>query len=104
MLFSVTIKDCDVQTFHVGGAGGGGKDTCSSGVRIVHRASGASGRAVDSRSQRKNKELAWKRMAESKAFIAWHKIECARRMGQESELNRILDDLLLDKNIKVEYY
>lgn len=37
LLFSVTMKDCDLQTFTVGGPGGGGKDTSSTGVRIVHR-------------------------------------------------------------------
>lgn len=103
-MFSITIKDCEVQTFRVGGAGGGGKDTCDSGVRIVHKASGASGRAVETRSQSKNKQLAWKRMAESKEFKAWHKLECARRLGQESEIQKLLDEKLLDKNLKIEYY
>lgn len=36
LLFSVTMKDCDLQFFTVGGPGGGGKDTSSTGVRIVH--------------------------------------------------------------------
>ncbi len=104
MLFSVTIKDCEVQTFRVGGSGGGGKDTCDSGVRIVHTASGATGRAVDTRSQAKNKQLAWKRLANSKEFKAWHKLECARLLGQVSEIEKLLDEELLDKNLKIEYY
>lgn len=37
LLFSVTIKDCDVGTFTVKGPGGGGKDTSQTGVRVTHR-------------------------------------------------------------------
>lgn len=104
MLFTVTIKDCDVQTFTVGGNGGSGKDTANTGVRVVHRASGAAGRAVDTRSQKKNKQLAFKRMAESKEFKAWHKLECAKRLGQIEEINKTVNEQLLDKDIKIEYY
>jgi len=104
LLFSVTIKDCDVQTFAVGGNGGSGKDTCNSGVRIVHKASVASGRAVDTRSQLKNKRLAWKRMAQSKEFKDWHKIECARRLGQAEEIETLLNESLSGKNLKIEYF
>jgi hypothetical protein len=37
LLFSVTMNDCDVQTFTVKGNGGSGKDTSQTGIRIVHR-------------------------------------------------------------------
>lgn len=37
LLFSVTLEDCEVQTFTVGGNGGSGKDTSQTGVRIIHR-------------------------------------------------------------------
>ncbi len=37
LLFSVTIKDCDVDTFTVSGNGGAGKDTSQTGVRVTHR-------------------------------------------------------------------
>lgn len=36
LLFSVTIKDCRVDTFTVGGNGGSGKDTSNTGVRVTH--------------------------------------------------------------------
>lgn len=35
LLFSVTMKDLEMQTFSVGGHGGGGKDTSNSGVRLI---------------------------------------------------------------------
>lgn len=50
LLFSVTIKDVDMQTFTVGGHGGSGKGTSNSGCRLVHRDSGAVGEGRDHRS------------------------------------------------------
>lgn len=70
-LFSVTLKDCRVDCFTVGGNGGGGKDTSNTGVRVTHIQSGAVGKATDTRSQAKNKALAFRRMGESKEFVAW---------------------------------
>jgi hypothetical protein len=49
-LFSVMIKDCEVQTFTVGGHGGSGKDTSNNGCRVIHRASGAVGEGREYRS------------------------------------------------------
>ena len=37
LLFSVTIKDCKVESFTAGvKAGGGGKDTSNNAIRITH--------------------------------------------------------------------
>jgi protein subunit release factor B len=67
-ILSVTIADCDVQTFRAGGSGGQNQNKRDTGVRIIHRASGARGEARDERSQLQNKRLAWKRMAASPQF------------------------------------
>lgn len=100
LLFSVTIKDCEVQTFRCGGNGGQNVNKVESGVRIVHRPSGATGQACDTRDQFRNKRLAFKRMAESKAFKAWHYLECAKRLGKPS-IDDIVDREM--ENIKIEY-
>ncbi len=71
LLFSVTLKDCVVQTFRSGGKGGQNQNTRDTGVRIIHRASGARGEARDERSQLQNKKLAFRRMADSAIFRAW---------------------------------
>jgi protein subunit release factor B len=71
LLFSVTLKDCDVDTFRAGGNGGQNQNKRDTGVRVTHRASGAVGTARDSRSQLQNKKLAFRRMAETKLFQAW---------------------------------
>lgn len=104
-VFSVTIQDCDVQTFSVGGNGGSGKDTSNTGVRIVHRASGAVGEGREHRSQLQNKYAAWRRMGESKAFQAWAKAEVMRRRGElspEQLAEQAVEKDLLSHNLLVE--
>lgn len=101
LLFSVNIKDCEVQTFRCGGHGGQNVNKVESGVRVIHRASGARGHSCDTRDQLRNKRLAFKRMAETKEFKIWHKLETARRLGQPS-IDEIVDEQM--KNIRIEYY
>lgn len=82
LLLSVTMKDFRMQTFSVGGHGGGGKDTSNSGVRLIHDASGAVGEGREHRSNTQNRRSAFLKLVETKKFKDWHRIECARRMGQ----------------------
>lgn len=98
LLFSVTINDCRVDTFTVGGHGGAGKDTSNTGVRVTHPASGAVGKATDTRSQAKNKALAFRRMAETKEFQAWAKLAAADIGSIEDEVDEMMDE----RNLKVE--
>lgn len=71
LLFSVTLKDCETQTFRCGGNGGQNQNKRDTGVRIIHPPSGARGEARDERSQLQNKRLAFRRMAQSALFRAW---------------------------------
>lgn len=112
LLFSVTKKDFDIQTFTVPGPGGGGKDTSNTGVRLIHRDSGAVGEGREHRSNSKNREAAFKKLVNSKKFKDWHRIETARRMGKKLEetpeqirerVNRMVDEGLKDGTIKIEY-
>lgn len=82
LLFSITKDDFEIQTFSVGGHGGGGKDTSNSGVRLIHTASGARGEGREHRTNTQNRRSAFMKLVESQTFLAWHKAECARRMGQ----------------------
>ncbi len=43
-------------------------------------------------------------MANSKKFQTWHKMECARRLGQLESIEDTLDEQMKELNIKVEYY
>lgn len=68
LVLSVTLKDCEVQTFRAGGKGGQNQNKRDTGVRIIHHPSGARGEARDERSQLQNKRLAFKRMADHPLF------------------------------------
>jgi protein subunit release factor B len=85
LLFSLTANDFEFQTFCTGGAGGQHRNAKQNGVRCIHTASGARAEHRDGRDQRKNKEAAFKKCAETKEFIAWHKAEVARRLGNNTE-------------------
>jgi len=102
LLFSVTIKDCEVQTFRSGGKGGQNVNKVESGVRIIHKASGARGQSTDTRDQYRNKRLAFQRMATSKEFKNWHRVETARRLGHPT-IEQILDKEMQPENLKIEY-
>ncbi len=71
LLFSVTLDDCDVQTFRSGGKGGQHQNKTESGVRIIHRASGARGESREQRSQLQNKKTAFQRMIKDPRFNFW---------------------------------
>jgi protein subunit release factor B len=99
--FSVTLADCDVQTFRSGGPGGQNQNKVETGVRIVHTASGARGESRQERSQLLNKRLAFRRMAETPKFKVWLQREMHRRRGIPSPEERVANDMLPD-NLKVE--
>lgn len=71
LLFSVTRKDLEVMTFRSGGPGGQHQNKVETGVRIVHRESGAVGESRSERSQHANRRLALRRLAASRKFRLW---------------------------------
>lgn len=100
LLFSITANDCEWSYTRGTGKGGQKKNKTSSAVHCMHRPSGAHGYSEASRSQRDNKEEAFKKMAESTEFKKWMRLEIARRTGDliviEEEVNRQM------RNINVE--
>lgn len=70
-ILSVTIHDCEVQTFRAGGKGGQNQNKRDTGVRIIHPPSGARGEARDERSQLQNKRRAFLRMTQTPKFRVW---------------------------------
>src|SRR5574343_296886 len=95
--FSVTIKDCEVQSMCAGGKGGQHQNKTESAIRITHRPSGAVGVARDNKSQHANKKAAWKRMCETKDFKRWVRIQAARCMGEKSIEQRVEEALQPEK-------
>lgn len=112
-LFSVTKHDFVIQTFSVGGHGGGGKDTSNSGVRLIHPASGARGEGREHRSNTANRKSAFMKLVNTTTFQNWLRVETARRLGSapretaeevRERVDRGLDEDLKNGRVKVEYY
>jgi protein subunit release factor B len=99
-MFSVGIKDCEVQTFRAGGPGGQNQNKRDTGVRVIHHPSGAVGESRDERTQLKNKKNAFRRMVESKPFMAWVKMQTSKDEHLKAEVER---DMFPNK-IKVETF
>jgi hypothetical protein len=71
LVFSVTLKDCEVQHFRSGGPGGQHQNKTSSGSRVIHHPSGARGESREHREQERNTRAAFRRIAESGKFKVW---------------------------------
>jgi len=103
LLFSLTRKDFVFETFCTGGPGGQHKNAKQNGVRCIHPPSGARAEHRDGRDQHRNKSAAFEKCVNTKAFKAWHKAEVARRLGQEYDIEKRVDEAMRPENIKVEY-
>lgn len=102
LLFTVTAADCDWEYMRGTGPGGQKRNKTESKVRCTHRASGAVGESDQTRSQHMNKSIAFRKMAESREFKIWHKLECARRTGEKISIEESVDRAMADRNLKVE--
>lgn len=100
-LFSVTLADCDIDTFSAGGPGGQHQNKSSTAVRITHRESGAAGVARENRSQLQNKKAAFRRMTEHPKFKVWlnKKIWLAGKSPEQ----RVREDME-PQNLKIEVH
>lgn len=101
-LFSVTIHDCRVDTYRGSGKGGQNRNKRDTGVRVTHEPSGAVGQSEEERSQWQNKKTAFGRMARTKEFQAWIKLESAKRLGILAEIEKKVDKEL--RKVKVEVH
>ena len=101
LLFSVSIKDCRVDTFTVGGHGGAGKDTANTGVRVTHEPSGGSGTGTRSRSQHANKVAAFESMVATPEFKTWHRRICAELTSGKAIEERVEEEMAPSK-LKIE--
>jgi len=103
LLFSLTKKDFDIQTFKSGGPGGQHQNKTDSGVRIIHRDSGAVSESRSERSQRQNKKIAFIKLAENYKFKIWlnRKVhEIISGITLEEKVNKQMDP----SNLKIEFF
>lgn len=104
LLFSVTKKDLDIQTFRAGGKGGQNQNKRETGVRIVHRDSGAVGESREYRTQEENKRAAFRRLVNSFKFRDWyfHKVqEILSRESVQEWVERQMEPVNLKCEVKV---
>lgn len=101
LLFSVTKKDLTIQTFKSGGKGGQHQNKTDSGVRIIHKKSGAVGESRDQRSQFQNKKIAFKRLVESSKFKIWLNGKTYEKINQIDIEKEVKDSMSLE-NLRVE--
>lgn len=101
-ILSVTRADLEIQTFRAGGKGGQHQNKTESGVRIIHRASGAVGLARDGRSQHRNRKVAYRRLVDSPKFQLWIRRESAKRMVDQGKIKQKVDCMMNVANLKVE--
>ena len=100
-LFSITKKDLEVQTFKSGGPGGQHQNKTDSGVRIIHKESGATGESRTEKSQLTNKKIALKRLTESKKFKVWLNMK-AYEVIKGKTIEQIVNEQMKEENLKVE--
>ncbi len=99
-ILHLTKKDFVIETFRAGGKGGQNQNKRDTGVRIKHPPSGAVGEARDSRTQGENRKTAFRRMAESKKFQDWIRLEHSRAIGH---IEASVDDMMRTENLLIEY-
>lgn len=106
LLFSLTKKDFEIQTFRSGGKGGQNQNKVESGVRIIHQDSGAVGESREERSQLQNKRNAFKRLRQAKEFQIWIKLRIGYALKGiedfEREINKQVDAWMKSENLKIE--
>ena len=103
LLFSLTAKDFEFQTFCTGGKGGQHRNAKQNGVRCIHPPSGARAEHRDGRDQYLNRREAFRKCCESPEFKAWHRVEVLRRQGTLEKIEEEVDRQMDPKNIKIEY-
>lgn len=103
LLFSVTKKDFEIQTFRSGGKGGQNQNKRDTGVRIIHHDSGARGESRQHRTQLQNKKSAFRHLVQSPKFKSWLRVQTAfivddlkRRVDAEMELHNLLIEVRRD--------
>jgi protein subunit release factor A len=99
-ILSVSVNDCELQTFRSGGKGGQNQNKRDTGVRLIHHPSGARGESRKERSQLQNKKNAFLLLINSPKFQRWLRVESG--IEEEKSCHYFNDDDLIIKDIKVE--
>lgn len=101
LLFRVTKQDF-IET-HIRGSGNGGqaRNKVHSGVRLVHKDSGAVGESTSSRSQGDNRVLAFQRLRETKEWTSWFRTKMAVSIGMRP-IEEVVKEMMDPKNLRTQ--
>lgn len=100
-LFSVSIKDCEIQTFCGSGKGGQNRNKTANCCRLIHHPSNSMGIGREGRSLEQNKRTAFRQLAESKKFNNWIKVQVSKLEGKPS-IEELVEKDMEPKNLKIE--
>jgi len=101
LLFSCTKKDFEMQVFRAGGKGGQHQNKTSSGVRIIHKESGAVGESRKERSQYQNKKIAFRHLVDSVKFKLWMN-QRIWEVTKSGSIDQRVDEMMSSKNLLTE--
>lgn len=101
LIFSINKKDFDIQTFKSGGPGGQHQNKTDSGVRIIHKLSGAIGESRTDKSQHRNKKIALQRLTNTIKFKLWVNKK-VYEINSGKTIDERVNEKMNKKNIKVE--
>jgi hypothetical protein len=102
LLFSVTKNDCEWSYTKGTGAGGQKRNKTSSAVHCHHRPSGAHGYSEASRSQLDNKRDAFVKMANTKEFQTWNRMEAMRRLGLLADIDaKVAREMAMNTRLEI---
>jgi protein subunit release factor B len=103
----LTRKDVDISYFVGSGAGGQNKQKNATGCQIMHKETGAIGRASDTRSADQNRRAAFRRLCATGKMKVWINEQIYKiRMGEsmEAKIQREVDKAMAPENLLIETY
>jgi len=101
LLFSLTKKDFIIEYYNPGKNGGQNANKIASACRIHHPPSGAIGDCKEERTQKPNRERAFKRLTESSKFQKWLKVEIARQTGKLNDIDQKVEKAMGEAKVEV---
>lgn len=94
-------KDLDISYYIGSGAGGQNRQKNATGVKLVHRESGAIGQCSETRSREQNKKKAFQNLVNSPKMKLWLNKKMYEIRNQET-LEEFVDNWMSEKNLKIE--
>ena len=103
LILSVTKKDLDITYFSGTGAGGQHRNKHQNCCRIKHPPTGIIVTGTKQKSKIQNQRQAIRSLANHPKFITWLKVECSTTQYEKDQIEKKVEEMMFEKNLKVEY-